>query len=79
MTNYKKQLIEIAKEYKIPLSIVDQIYNSQFLFAKEVIEQLEVKGKTKEELEKLKTNFNYKYLGKLYAAPGNLKKHKTGE
>lgn len=74
MTEYKKQLIELAKEYKLPFSIVDQIFNSQFKFARETIEAIDIKGVSKEELKNIKTNFNFKYIGKLYAVNKNLNK-----
>lgn len=79
MTEFKKELIEIAKEYKLPFSIVERAFNSQFEFTRETIEELVIKGINKEELTALKTNFNYKYIGKLYAASKLLNKYKKGE
>lgn len=45
---------------------VRQIIESQFRFTYEEIRKLNFKDLTDEEIDALKTNFYYKYLGKLY-------------
>lgn len=47
-------------------SEVKKIVESQFRFAYEQIRSLSVSDKTEEEINKTKTNFTYKYLGKLH-------------
>ena len=79
MTEFKKTLIALAKEYDLPYSVVEQLFNSQFEFTKETIESFDAKEMTIEEINNTKTNFNYKYLGKLYAATNNIKRFKKGE
>lgn len=49
-------------------SEIKKIVESQFRFTYDTIRNLPVEEKTDEELDKLKTNFTYKYLGKLYTS-----------
>ena len=80
MTELKKALIESAKKHNLPFSIVEQAFFSQFKCARDIIEALELENVTKETLEELETNFNFKYIGKLYATKNNLgKRKKKGE
>lgn len=53
---------------------VRKIFESQFKFTYDTIRQLELKELTEEELDNLKTNFQYKYIGKLFINKENLKK-----
>jgi len=50
-------------------SEIKKIVESQFRFTYEKIRSISIEGLTDEELEKLKTNFTYKYLGKIYTSP----------
>lgn len=45
---------------------VRKIFESQFKFTYDTIRELELKEITEEELDNLKTNFQYKYIGKLF-------------
>jgi hypothetical protein len=48
---------------------VRKIVESQFRFTSETIKEMSLEGLTLEELGELKTNFYYKYIGKLYTNP----------
>ncbi len=50
-------------------SEIKKIVESQFRFAYEKIRSISFEDLTEEQLEKLKTNFTYKYLGKIYTSP----------
>ena len=48
-------------------AFVKEIVESQYAFTKEIIDKIEFeKGMTQEEFNNLKTNFTYRYLGKLH-------------
>lgn len=47
---------------------IKKIVESQFRFTYEKIRSLNIEDLTDEELDKLKTNFTYKYLGKIYTS-----------
>lgn len=49
-------------------SEIKKIVESQFRFTYEKIRSLDIEDLTDEELDKLKTNFTYKYLGKIYTS-----------
>jgi hypothetical protein len=53
---------------------VRKIFESQFKFTYDTIRELELKEITEEELDNLKTNFQYKYIGKLFINKEILKK-----
>ena len=63
-----KQLIAIiAKRYNLPEDVVENIVNSPYLFTYEKLKDMDfTEVQTEEDADKLKTNFNYKGLGKLY-------------
>lgn len=61
------QLIhKIGLKYNLRDIEVKEIVESQFRFTYEIIKGLNLKNLTELELKELKTNFIYKYLGKLY-------------
>lgn len=69
-----KQLIHrIGLKYNLRDDDVRKIFESQFRFTYDTIRELELKDLTEEELEELKTNFQYKYIGKLYINKQTLK------
>lgn len=69
-----KQLIHrIGLKYSLRDDDVRKIFESQFRFTYDTIRELELKDLTEEELEELKTNFQYKYIGKLYINKQTLK------
>jgi len=53
---------------------VRKIFESQFKFTYDTIRELELKEITEEQLDNLKTNFQYKYIGKLFINKEILKK-----
>jgi hypothetical protein len=53
---------------------VRKIFESQFKFTYDTIRELELKEITEEQLDNLKTNFQYKYIGKLFINKETLKK-----
>lgn len=61
-----KLIHRIGLKYNLKDSDVKSILESQFRFTYETIKELELSELTDEELEELKTNFQYKYIGKLY-------------
>lgn len=63
-----KKIIEtLSKKYNLPTEVIQNITDSPYLFTYEKLKDLKLDGvNTKEEVDALKTNFNYKGLGKLY-------------
>ncbi len=58
---------------------VKDIVESQFRFTYETIRQLSFDNLTEEEINNLKTNFYYKYLGKLYTNADVINRQKRKE
>lgn len=56
-------------------SQVREIIESQFRFTYKTIRTLQLSGLTDEEIDNLKTNFYYKYIGKLYTNSEVIKSH----
>lgn len=57
----------LAKKYKLPIDTIEEIVNSPYLFTYEKLKNLNLEEvNSEEETNELKTNFNYKGLGKLY-------------
>lgn len=54
---------------------VKQIVEAQFRFTYEQIRKLKLSDLTYEEIDKLKTNFYYKYIGKLYTSGETVRKY----
>ena len=66
---------EVAKELNLPVDTVTKVYRYHWKFIKETIESLPLKDNlTKEEFEKLRTNFNLPGIGKLYITWEDYKK-----
>ena len=63
-----KMLIhKIGLNHNLQDAIINKIVNSPYKFTRETITNLNVEGiTTEEEFNKLKTNFMYTYIGKLY-------------
>ena len=67
-TSYTVMLHKLAIKYKRPVKEIKNIVESQFEFIADEIKQLNFKEiESEEELKKLKTNFNVRYLFTLYA------------
>jgi len=58
---------------------VKDIVESQFRFTYETIKGLDIEKLTEEEIDNLKTNFYYKYLGKLYTNSEVIRRMKLRE
>jgi hypothetical protein len=74
-----KQLIhKLGLKYKLSDEVIKNIIDSPYEFTYEKLREVVLDGvTTEEELDKLKTNFNYKGLGKLYVDyPSLLKREK---
>ena len=69
MTNikFKYKIKEIARIYNLPESVVEEIFNNQFKFYKEKVEEIPINEiQTEEEFNKFKTKFYFKHIGKMY-------------
>lgn len=62
----KQILKEIAAEFNLTQREVQEIYESQWDFVHEKIEDIDFNDVTEEEFDELKTNFNIPGLGKFY-------------
>lgn len=70
-----KLIHKIGLKYNLRDSEVREIVESQFRFAYEQIRNLDIDG----DIDDMKTNFIFKYLGKLYIDKKQLKKKKDGK
>lgn len=59
----------ISLKYGIQSHIIREIVETQFKFTYEHIKDLNFEDKSVEEIKQMKTNFYYKYIGKLYITP----------
>jgi len=67
-TSYSIMLHKLSLKYKKPVNEIKKIVESQFEFIAETTKEMDFsKVLNEEELNKLKTNFNVKYLFTLYA------------
>lgn len=62
----KTVIEDLAKEYDLPTDVIEDIYDSQWDFIVETIEDLDFNDVTEENFKTLKTNFNIPALGKFY-------------
>ena len=62
----KAVIDDVAKEYDLPPEVVEDIYESQWDFIVDTVEDLDFNEVTKEEFKTWKTNFNIPALGKFY-------------
>lgn len=69
----------ISLKYNIRSVIIREIVESQFKLAYEVIRGLDFENKSVEEIKNLRTNFYFKYLGKLYITPESTYKRVNNE
>lgn len=72
----RKRIKEIARERNLPESIVQKAFECQFKMARENIQALDLINLTEEEFNETKTNYNWKYLGKLIVKYPTIKKLK---
>lgn len=63
----KNLMARIAQKHKLPLSVIENIINAPYNFTYEQLKDYNLdEVESEEEANALKTNFNYKGLGKLY-------------
>lgn len=77
MDNTKYNIIvqKIALKYNLSVTVAKKIIESQFEFINETVKNLDFKQvKSKEEFDKLQTNFTVKYLFTLYASYNKIDK-----
>ena len=71
----KKLMHSIGVKHKVQDSVVNKIVNSPYRFARETIVSMELNEiNNEEQFNKLKTNFIFAYLGKLYTTYSIYKK-----
>jgi len=69
---------KIGLDYKLQDEVIKKIINSPYKFTRETIANLDIDPNiTEEEFNKLKTNFIYLYIGKLYTSYDIYKKLKN--
>lgn len=62
----QKAIKEISEELHLPQEVVEKAYRAYWLFIRKTIDALPLKSDlTKEQFNKLRTNFNLPFLGKL--------------
>jgi hypothetical protein len=67
----------IGLKYNLQDNIINKIINSPYQFTREIMKALELDNiNSEEEFNKLKTNFIYLYLGKLYTNFDKYEKNK---
>lgn len=64
----------VSRKLCVPLTEVEQVYKSYWLFIKEHIASLPLRECSDDEFASMTTNFNIPYIGKLYVKRD--KKHK---
>lgn len=64
---------ELADEYGLTLEEVEAIYESQWDFMVDTIEDIDFNTVTEEEFKNLKTNFNIPAIGKFYTTFNKVK------
>lgn len=63
----KALMHRIGLKYNLQDEVINTIINSQYKFIRETIRELNTEGiETKEDFDKLKTNFILPYIGKLH-------------
>lgn len=69
---------KIGLKYNLQDKVINKIINSPYQFTTETIKALKLDNiETEEEFNKLKTNFIYLYIGKLYTNYDKYKKNKN--
>lgn len=71
-----RKIKELSRETGIPESIVQKVFESQFKMARETIKNIDMVNMAEEEFNNTKTNFNWKYIGKLYTKYSTIQKLK---
>lgn len=63
----KALIHSLGLKYGLQDDVINKIVNSPYKFTRETISNMELEHiESEEELEKIKTNFIYSYIGKLY-------------
>ena len=74
---FTHKIKDVSRKYNLPESVVEEMFNSQYKFYKQTMDALPIKSiETKEEFDKLKTVFYFKYIGKFYVNWNMVKKVK---
>ena len=68
---------KIARKYSVSPELVLLIYKSYWNFIKTSISSLPLEEMTEADFEKIPTNFNIPYIGKLYTSYSKIIKHKN--
>lgn len=67
MSNLKQSMYHtVGLNNHITDDVAKEIIESPFLFTKGIIDDINLEGITEDDFNKLKTNFTYKYIGKLH-------------
>jgi spore coat polysaccharide biosynthesis protein SpsF (cytidylyltransferase family) len=64
---------ELADEYKLTLAEIEAVYESQWDFMVDTVEDIDFDTVTEEDFKSLKTNFNIPTLGKFYTTFNKVK------
>jgi len=71
----KRLIHKIGLEFQLQDEVIKKIVNSPYKFTRETIHDLPLVGiETEEDFEKIKTNFIYVHIGKLYTTYNIYKK-----
>lgn len=62
----KPLITRLSNKYNLSEKEIEEIINSPYAFTEKTINDLQLKDISEEEFNNLKTNFIYKYLGKIY-------------
>jgi hypothetical protein len=76
-TAVKMLIHRVGLKFNLQDSIVNKIVNSPYKFTKHTIVNMDVSSvESEEDFNELKTNFIYKYIGKVYCTYGILSNHR---
>ena len=76
-TAVKMLIHRVGLKFNLQDSIVNKIVNSPYKFTKHAIASMDTSSvESEEDFNKLKTNFIYKYIGKVYCTYGILSNHR---
>jgi hypothetical protein len=77
-TAIKLLIHRVGLKHHLVDSIINKVVNSPYKFTKETIAALDIdKVKSKEDFNDLKTNFLYKYIGKLHSSHAAICNHRS--
>lgn len=77
-TAIKLLIHRVGLKHHLVDSIVTKVVNSPYKFTRETIAALDIDSvESKEDFDNLKTNFLYKYIGKLYSSHTAICNHRS--